>query len=186
MIQKKTSGVTLIELLVSMVIMGIIISLVLGSAWTMVKTQDQAAHFRNLQQEIHFSMSRISDLIRTYGIDYLNNDDLLNPVQELTLNGKIYGSDPIVLEIKSSGNREKSLFINDSPLLSTLVKVKEIGIDTLGEFTVSPKGDPFTNYGNPEMQIQPRVEIFLVLQDIKYPHLEIPIQTTISSRKYSP
>jgi len=190
----KVFGFTIIELLVSVVIFGIVMSLVLGSVWTMVKTREQATRFRNLQQELHFGMMKMADMIRAYGVDYAQHQaegvSLDAQTQHLILGHRVWGSEPLRLKINIGSDGDDTpahININDVPLFSDRVQLKadEEG-QIISYFQVVPEVDPFKNYGTAESQLQPRVKIYLVLQDRQYPNLEIPIQTTISSRKYSP
>ncbi len=193
---KKVLGFTLIELLASIVIFGIVMSLVLGSLWTMVKTREQAVRFRNLQQELHFGMVKIADLVRAHGIDYAahekNGIELSSDFgnETLFLGHDLFGSPdhPLKLEIIGSEDTPGNILVSGVPLFSEQVQLKTDEDSRFRDvkFRVIPEKDPFRNYARHEFQLQPRIEIYLVLQDRLFPDLEIPIQTTISSRKYSP
>ena len=186
-VKTKFLGFTIMEVLVSTVLFGIVMSLVLGSVWTMVKTREQTARFRNLQQELQFGMVKMADLIRAYGIDYAQHDTegapLDGELQRLILGHKVWGEKPLTLQINIGSEGDDTpahINLNGVPLFSPRVQLKadEEG-QIISYFQVTPEADPFQSYGESDYQLQPRVKIYLVLQDREYSNLEIPIQTTI-------
>jgi|GEM_PF-4835323 len=66
----KPKGFTLIELLVAMVITGIMLTLVMGSYWTFLQTQQKMTVSREIQSEVRFALSRITDKVRSGRINY--------------------------------------------------------------------------------------------------------------------
>lgn len=136
----------------------------------------------------------MADLIRAYGVDYAQHNtdgvSLDGEIQHLILGHRVWGAEPLRIKINIGSEGDDTaahININDVPLFSDRVQLKaDDEGQILSYFQVVPEADPFKNYGRAEYQLQPRVKIYLVLQDRKYPDLEIPIQTTISSRKYSP
>ncbi|HEY5713759.1 MAG TPA: prepilin-type N-terminal cleavage/methylation domain-containing protein [Candidatus Gracilibacteria bacterium] len=212
----KNKGFTLIELIISIVIYGIIMTSVLASFWTLVKTRERADHFRNLEREVHFAMTRLSDTLRGNGINYIDsiadtgpfpngpadvhpkvttNHCKTDPIFFTTtcekiefkgenlavLAGGIPGRD-IHPRVNVSGLKELNVLMDGRPLFSRKVQLTDGAPNYL---KVRPQNDPTTNLGDADMQIQPRVEIFLTVEDVEFPELKLNVKTTVSSRRYS-
>ncbi|MCK5460557.1 prepilin-type N-terminal cleavage/methylation domain-containing protein [Candidatus Gracilibacteria bacterium] len=182
--QKKASsqrknGFTLVEVLVSIVISGMVLVSVMGSYWILMKTNQAAELSRNLQKETSFTLIRMTDKIRSLSIDYEayeNNSGKLCENQNLQ-------TEQIMLCIKDNQifeHKDGMLFMNDQPLFSSSFEVETV------YFSVSPSQDPFKNLAKKEFQLQPKVTIFLKVKAKLNPKIKFEIQTTISSRKYTP
>lgn len=165
---------TLIEILVSMVIMAMIFSGTLYGFWKILEANARIDLSRQLQKEMHFAMIRMADKIRDYSIDYnaytsgpgkaCENQDVNSPPSLCVKNNYVFSADTEVLKM------------NDAPLLSSRFVTKKL------YFSITPNTDP-SDISNP--QFQPKVTIFLEAESKFLPDVSIPLQTTISSRIYN-
>lgn len=175
---KKTaaSGFTLIEVIVSMVISVMLLTLVMGGFMTLIQTNQRNDAFRELQKESNFALIRLADKMRAVSIDYpayeaggaCQNLDLGSPLAQLCL-----GDDHIF------SFEEGNLWLNEQPLFSDIFEVEK------ALFTVLPAQNPFTNLTVQSAQLQPKVHFYGVVKSKAFPQLYIPLQTTISSRSYT-
>lgn len=173
--QKRTTnhGFTLIEILVSMVIMAMVFSGALYGFWKILEANARIDLSRQLQKEMHFAMIRMADKIRDYSIDYdayvsgsgkpCENQDVNSPLSLCVKNDYAFTMEDDVLKM------------NNAPLLSD-----KFITETLN-FSITPNTDP-SNIANP--QFQPKVTIFLKAESKFLPDVSIPLQATISSRIY--
>ena len=171
-------GFTLLEILVSMVIIAMVFSSALFGFWKMLETNARIDLSRQLQKEVHFAMIRMADKIRDYSIDYdayipssggkCETQDIASP-QKLCVNDP--SGDSYVFEVING-----ILKMNSAPLLSERFLVSSLN------FTITPSADPskITN-----TQLQPKVTIYIKAQAKNLPDISISIQTTISSRIYN-
>lgn len=185
----KVSGFTLIELLVAIVIIGIMLTLVLGSYWTFLQTQQKMAMSRELQSEVRFAFNRFTDKVRSSTIDYSS----YAPGQPCA----ITGSNLCLVSLDGT----KHLFAYDStdqvlnmavvpataaasdPILFEPLLSPDKFVVTGQNFDFSPTLDP-SILANP--QLQPKVTFYLEVSPRSglYQDLVIESQTTISSRQY--
>jgi prepilin-type N-terminal cleavage/methylation domain-containing protein len=169
-------GFTLIELVVSMVIAGIVFSAVMGAYVSLIQTNTRIDTLRQLQKEANFAMTRMTDKIRAFSVDY----DAHSPSGSCTF--ALSSAETRILCVQSGLKfefKDKNLFMNEDPLFSERFSLKE------GFFRVTPEKDP-SDLGNP--QFQTKVMIFFELEYVseKDPSLNfsLPLQTTVSSRVY--
>lgn len=174
----KNAGFSLIELLVSIVISGLVLSTVMAGYWTLVQAHHTTEIKRNMTQETTFALTRIADRVRTYSVDYEAYNSLPSPGTCATVS--FSGSE--ILCLGQNNVFEKTgtqLLMNTQPLISPQFEV------TMLNFQISPGQDPFQNISNKTAQLQPKVTILLETRSVKDPSLSFLLQTTISSRKYS-
>ena len=178
-------GFTLIEVLVSVVITAMMLTLVMASYWTFLKTQQRMAVARELQSEVRFAFNRFNDAIRSSSIDYA----------AYTGSGHCATLPGTLCLLKPNGDTQYAVFVDADKKLKLgttpadaqfLLSPQKFSVDNVS-FRVSP--DP--SLGNPKAdltldQIQPKVTIFLRVlpTDSRYQDLVIENQTTISSRQY--
>lgn len=154
----KNTGFTLIELIVSITIGGIILATVMGSFLTLGKTKQQLDLTRQIQRELSFATIRIADRVRSQSIDY-------SRIQDANHHALPIGDN----ELFSFDKDAKMLFMNDAPLFSKNLMVQD------AEFTVSPLNS----------EVQPRVHLEIRVSErttAETPRVSIPLRTTISSR----
>jgi hypothetical protein len=166
----KNSGTSLVELLVTTVVAGIIFSSAMGSYFVFAKSTQKMNIWREIQKETHFSMIRMADKIRSNSIDfpaYISGNCVIDTNRNLCL------SDNNFFEFKN-----ENIEMNGAPLFSKQFKVERI------KFQISPEKDPFTNITQKELQIQPKVEIQIEISSRRDPKINFAIRTTISSRLY--
>lgn len=192
----KPNGFTLIELLVAMVITALMLTLVMASYWTFLKTQQRMAISRELQSEVRFALNRFTDKVRASRIDYeayntgncasLNSAGssklcLSTPAGEFLffehqdLNGDGHKN---ALIMGRDINHNNHLADNAQPLISP----KKFNVTKLN-FAFSPADNPDA-FANPQMH--PKVTLFLSVSPANgaYQDLVIENQTTVSSRQY--
>ncbi len=190
----RKPGTTLIELIVIVVISAIILSAVMTSYASLVKTNQKINVSRQLQKEINFAMIRLTDKMRSYSVDYEAYDsgncsgyNLSDSNNLLCIQGEGETDSYFFNQgdfIAPDGETYKTLFMNQEPLFSSFFEVKNV------HFFVTPSKDPFDikNLQTPAdikaYNLQPKVTITLEVGSIQYEDLEFHIQTTISSRKY--
>ncbi len=169
----KHTGFSLVELLVAMVITGIMFTSVTASYWLFLQSHLKAENTRLLQQEVRFAMTRITDKVRAYNLHYTeyqtggNCGPNLNQNEVLCLQG---------YHFKKQGD---NVLMNDQPLFSD----NRVMVDSVF-FDFSPAQDPLKNLANPDLQIQPKVTIYLRVKSKFYQEVQFQAQTTISSRQY--
>ncbi len=195
----QTKGFTLIEMLVSMVIVGIMLTLVMASYWTFLQTQQRMAVSRELQSEVRFAFNRYADKVRSSRVDYNQYSGIAgNNCQSLDLNGaralcltdgaSYYyfehvdlngdGTQNALLMGKATTSAQEAK-TNAQPLISPL----KFNV-TNAHFAVSPAYDPKVDISQPQMQ--PKVKLYLEAHPTSERYLDLVIesQTTISSRQY--
>ena len=170
----KSSAFTLIEVLVSLVISGIMLTLVTSSYWLFLKVHKKAAVSRELQQETRFAMTRMADKIRAYNINYQDYESGGACPPSQTRNYKLCLNDHTI------SFHENNVWLDEHPLFS----IDKFTVET-AYFEFSPEVDPLKNIGNLPAQIQPKTTVFLHLTSKKFPDTELKVQTTLSSRKYN-
>lgn len=194
--QLKTNGFTLIELLVAMVITALMLTLVMASYWTFLKTQQRMTISRELQSEVRFALNRLADKVRASRIDYdaYNTGNcasllsagssklcLVSPTGEyFFFEHKDSNSNGVknALYMGRSTSNGNALADNAQPLISP----DKFNITKLN-FAFSPADNP-DSFANEQMQ--PKVTLFLSVSptNSNYQDLVIENQTTISSRQY--
>lgn len=176
----KAAGFTLVEVLVSIVITAIVIVAVMASMWHLVLANHQADALRQLHKQVHFSLVRSADKIRTHSIDYTQHPEdgsgTCAPLPGgMTAIEKICLGDGHILEF-----RDKNLFLDDSPLFGDAFEVESVG------FLVSPTKAPSDNIADKSTQLQPKVTIHMSVRSRAFSSAFMEVQTTISSRRYTP
>ncbi len=174
----KNKAFTLIEVLVSIVISALLLTIVLGSFWLLIKINKKNEISGELQREISFAMIRISDKIKSNSIDYqAYTSDSSSICQNASLSSGTQNR--LCLQNKYKFQQKNTnLFMNDQPLFSNDFEVDFV------DFIVSPAEDPFSDISKIGIQLQPKVTIKLKVKSKKYEDLFLEIQSTISSRKY--
>lgn len=180
-------GFTLVEMVVSIVIMGIVLTAVLSAIGNFIQTSRTLDTMRHLQQETIFALNRMADKIRSHGIHY--NDYQAGGACEIT--GASIGSasdiclgngwkffldsDRVYIQKSAVGSSTQ-----EAPLFSDDVKVTNL------LFEVTPVEDPnaSSSWGEESLQKQPLVHISLSVQSAEKPALFFDIETSISSRVY--
>ena len=170
----RLAGISLIEVLVSIVIAGIIFSTVMVSYFSLIQTQQKTDIMRQMQKEVHFAIIRIADKIRANSIDYdAYSGGRCSGIDLRSSNKLCLGADNI---FEVNGTR---LMMNNSPLISEKFAIKKM------YFYGSPTTNPVGNQGDKDSQFQPKVTIFLEVESLKDPSISMEVQTTISSRNYN-
>jgi prepilin-type N-terminal cleavage/methylation domain-containing protein len=186
----KNKGFTLVELVVTMVILGMVFSGVRGAYYMLLQTHDRVDLEREMQQELAFAVTRISDKIRAESVDYLAYTSGGN-CQGLSLSGaeKICLGNNWAIEFDST--QEKILLENISGVAQPLFSENNFLVTEVG-FYITPEKDPYdpAHLANPVYQLQPKVQIYLAIASVRRnkddsgPLVQMDIQTTVSSRKY--
>ncbi|MDH3325075.1 MAG: type II secretion system GspH family protein [Candidatus Peregrinibacteria bacterium] len=171
--RRKVEGISLIEVLVSIVISGIVFSAVMVSYFSLIQTQKKADLMRQLQKEVHFAIIRIADKIRANSIDYSAYSEGSCSAVDLRSSLKLCIGDGNVFEL--NGDR---LLMNEAPLISQKFSINKLF------FYSSPTSNPAENKGDPSIQFQPKVTIYLEVESQLDPSIKMEVQTTISSRNY--
>ena len=174
----KNKAFTLVEVVVSMVISALLLTIVLGSFWLLIKINKKNEIAGELQRQTSFAIMRISDKIKNNSIDYkayahnsagiCQNLSLVSGTQNRLCLQNSY-------EFKQEG---VNLLMNGQPLFSDDFKLDFV------HFFVSPPEDPFSDISKIEIQLQPKVTISLKVKSKKYEDIFLEVQSTISSRKY--
>ncbi len=171
--QYQRSGFTLIELLVAVVISGIVLVSVMSSFWLFIQTHQKAEANRELQREVRFAMTRIADKTRNYSIKYSEYQSGGNCPPSINQNHKL------CLEDHSFEFRDGNLWLEDQPIFSeNKFKVND------AFFGFSPDEDPKINLGELDLQIQPKVTVYLEVESKRDSNINFEVQTSLSSRKY--
>jgi prepilin-type N-terminal cleavage/methylation domain-containing protein len=178
-ISYKNKAFTLVEVLVSMVVSGLLLTLILGSFWLLIEVNQKNEVSGELQKQTSFALLRIADNVKNYSVDYdaykdfstsiCKNRDLKIGTQQLLC----LGGDHVFEKKKDN------LFMDGQPLFSEYFEVVDI------QFLVSPTANPFDDITEKSRQIQPKVTILLEVKSKKYENISLQIQSTISSRKYT-
>lgn len=187
----KVSGFTLIELLVSIVITGMMLTLVLASYWTFLQTQQKMAISRELQSEVRFVFNRFADKVRSSTIDYAE----YVPGGECEITGTrlclIDSAGIGIFFYYDSANTILNLGIRPAYNAGDPVPVIEYEpVISPNKFTVTGLNFDFSPTDNPAIlandQLQPKTTFYLEVspRDGRYQDLVIESQTTISSRQY--
>lgn len=175
-------GFTLIELLVSIVITGMMLTLVMASYWTFLQTNAKMAVSREIQSEVRFTLTRLADKVRASTINYAEYE--LGGLCNVNLNRNLClltpGGDTYLFRYD---NAAQTLSLgSDDATLQPLLSPNRYQVTSL-YFGYAPQNDP-TDLS--QAQQQPKVTIFLSVSpsDERYQDLSIETQTTISSRQY--
>ena len=182
----KNTGFTLIEVLVATVISVSMLTLVMGSFWTLWQTYRTADLLREMQHEATFAMTRIADKVRDRGIDYGaygQPDKCMNHNDQFCAKGDHFFTYDEIADTLEMGNytTQEPLFSHDKFAV------------TLLRFDKFPGTEPTRSSGFLN-QFQPQVSIHLQLTSKKdvwgraadpATALKLNLQTTISSRDYN-
>lgn len=171
----KNKGFTLIEVLVSLVISSMLLISVMGSYWVLMKANKSAEISRGLQKETNFTIIRMADSIRNFSIDYE-----AYPIGSGTIceNLNMKSCQNLCIKNNFFEYKDQNLWMNEQPLFSSKYEVEDV------YFSTAPNKDPFENLADRQLQIQPRVTIFIRVTSKENPSIKQEIQTTIASRKY--
>lgn len=186
----KNKGFTIIELLVTMVILGLVLSGAMGAYYVLLKARDRVEIEREMQQEVTFAMTRVADKIRAHSVDYNQYLDLTGECYNTSLQG---GNEICLGEnrlIKFDTGQNNILFgthTNTQPLFST----KKFNVSKLIFYT-TPQKNPYapSNLSDATLQLQPKVQVYLEIEskrtepDGTTPLVKMNIQSTLSSRQY--
>ncbi len=174
----KNKAFTLIEVVVSMVVSALLLTLVLGSFWLLIQINQKNEIAGELQKQTSFAMIRMSDKIKNHSIDYrAYQHDSETICQNLALTSGTQNRLCLQNGYKFK-QKNSNLFMNNHQLFSDDFEVEYV------YFFVSPAEDPFSDITNFSIQIQPKVTIKLKVKSKKYDNIFLEIGSTISSRKY--
>lgn len=179
----RNKGFTLVEVLVATIISVTMLTLVMGSFWTLWQFYREADLMREMQHEATFSMTRLADKVRFYGVDY---SGYLDPNRcQGNINTTLCLGDSWLLK-----SEHDNLFMTKSGNLEPLFSENKFALDYL-HFSVFPIDEP-----NPltlANGFQPQVTVHMKLRSLRdalgrevdpAEALTFTIQTTISSRNY--
>jgi prepilin-type N-terminal cleavage/methylation domain-containing protein len=203
---------TLIELMISMVVFIIIMGIVGSSFTSIVRAQKETNEIRRMYSEVRTMVDLISEEARLGTIDYgcygqavayssvcpqvlgsivNGRTNYLALVRQDGLQKTIFKYDPEVKRVsmvkyeKTAGGGWKfaSGYTDFRAVTGDAVSVEKMA------FAINPDVDPYsqTNYAVNGKQFQPRVTIFMNVQNGKGSKSEfnIDLQTTVSSRVYN-
>lgn len=168
----KHSGFSLIELLVVIVTSAIVLSAVLGSFASLINITQKIDISRQLQKEIHFTLVRIGDKMRTYSLDYEAYESGACQGTEPQNSQKVCLQNNTLFAYDNSNPEDKTLTLNGERLFSRIFDVQDAFF-----FYITPP-DPNTP------KLQPKLTVYLDVASKHYPDIQFQIQTTISSRQY--
>lgn len=177
----KKKGFTLIELIVSFVVMAILLSAVMQSLQSFIQASRKLSVVRETQKDLSFALLRMGDKIRNNTIDYqayeiggtCNGVAKTNGEKLCLESGWILEKTGDTLLLKKQPNQEAPLFPKNIEIVQAL-------------FTLSPLEDPEdpTNWGDSDIQRQPRVDVRLKIQSLRDAAVNFEIDTSFSSRVY--
>ena len=179
--QKNTErAFTLIEMLVSLTLFSFVITIALGSLFTIMKANEKAKVIKTVVNNLNIALEGMSREIRV-GYDYVCNSNQCHKFEFKTKYGcgAYYrwntSTNEIVKKIATkddSGHCQSLSSLNEVAITSSNVNINELTFRTTG----LPKND----------NLQPRV-LITVRGEINNPQLKQPeifnIQTTVSQRK---
>ncbi len=176
---RKTTGFTLMELMVAITVSGIILSAVMTSYAALVANKQKIDQFRHTQSAATLSMSKIADKVRDFGINYdaYEGGDASTETTLLHIGPYIDENEvehDISFEIK---NGKILMQYNDrvAPITGGLV-VSD------GAFVVQPSTVP--NRGEGAQLYQPRVDVDLSFVSADDESIKMDLETSLSSRQY--
>ncbi len=180
----RHKGFTLLEVLVATVISVTMLTLVMGSFWTLWQLYREADLMREMQHEATFAMTRIADKVRSNGVDY---DGYLDPNRcQGDINKTLCLGENWFLKAE-----DENLKMTNNGTLEPLFSANKFALDYL-HFSVFPANKP--NPTTLENGFQPQVTVHMELRSLRdslgreaepADALKFTIQTTISSRKYN-
>ncbi len=163
--KQKFAGFTLVEVVVSITIGGVILATVMGTYLSLAKIKADLDISRKIQREMNFAMMRMGDRIRFNEISFDKYDRHVLCAGGLDSEKCKYGTK---FQFKKSDNEENKtgkLLMNNDPLFSPQLNVEAF------RFTVQGENDE-----------QHRVQIEMLVSAVAKPSIKIPLRTTISSR----
>ncbi|MEA3292914.1 MAG: prepilin-type N-terminal cleavage/methylation domain-containing protein [Patescibacteria group bacterium] len=178
---KKSNGFSLVEVLVTLFVFSLIITITMGIFVSVLKMQKRAQSAIKISNEASYAMEYMSRAIRMAQYDE-NGNCGANLNYEKTSDGiKFKGYDgkcrQFSCELDSGGTnvyRLKEIIDNGGVLQENYLTSSELNIVS---FNVGPE------YGwNPTDDIQPRITISLEIKGITKNPAELKIQTTLSQR----
>ena len=170
---------TLIEILVSLVIAGMVLGALMGGLLATSETLRKVKVSQRLQQELHFSLNRVSDRMRAGSINYdkyaETNNDIHYPVS------LFLGPDTEIRKVAYEDGF--TLRMNGEPLFSDRFYLQQHS-NQQPVFVLSPTQNPFGPGVDFDNYHQPKLTVNLRAVSIEYPEVYYELQTTISSRRY--
>ncbi len=207
--RSKRSGFTLIELMISMFIFVIFLSVVTSSYVSIVRSQRQENEVRKMYAEVRTFIQVINQEIKLNEVDYdCYAADFENAGNCPLASGSLNTGKTNLLYLSNKNGLEKTIITFDSE--NSTVKMRKIYLNNRSwepqeeqvlfspavkisnlDFWVFPNVNPYSNessvYLNPKTQFQPKVTVFLSAVNGKstLPDFSMDFQTTISSRVYN-
>lgn len=168
----KKRGFTLLELMVAITISGVIMTAIMSSYASLIRTKQKVDQHRQIQAQATLALSRIADKVRDYGIDY----DAHDPTDPNTLFvGTDVNGEDVVFTFTETDEGQFTLQQTTGGRVSPLFSR---GVTATGSFTVSPDA-----IGRPALY-QPKVHVQLAVSSAKDETIKMDLQTTLSSRRY--
>lgn len=186
----KNKGFTLVELVVTMVILGLVFSGVMGAYYMLLQTRDRVDLEREMQKEVSFAITRMTDKIRAESVDYQAYESggrcqstYLQGAQKICLGDHWYlffDGASSQLFIENSVGQRQGLFSHKF-------------LVTSAEFYTTPEKDPYdpAHIAISDYQLHPKTQIYLEVASVRKnknntdPLIKMDIQTTVSSRQYN-
>ena len=194
-IRKNNKGFTLIEMLVSMTIFVVFLSVLINSYTSIVSTQRAANEYRTMYSEARGVFETLVGELRDGMVDYEQEGSLVGPQKQILLVTKdglkktmirhefVEGRGVLVLDEQKVVDPTVVFNVGDGRVLNSEVNVKDFKI------YVSPSRDPYAleNVTFTEFQFQPKVTIFAEFeQEFDTGRtFTFELQTTVSSRIYN-
>lgn len=173
----KSAGFSLIEILVSLVIGAIVIATVMGGFVTTSNTVKKVKSSQQLQKELNFAISRISDRMRGHSINYQEYEDGNFDIDSPVI--LFFGENKIKKQALPDG--KFTLTMDGEPLFSEKYYLE---VTDKPVFVITPQSDPYASDVSFRDYRQPRLTINLRAVSVAYPEVYYELQTTISSRLY--
>ena len=186
---KNKKGFTLVELLISMMIFVVFITVLMGSYMRLVQAQREANDYRILYSEARVVFDRISDELKNGAIYY--GDESVNPIDYKVGHNevKLVAKDGsyVVLIMKNADDVGYCRAKVDGSDVVKYILTPQTKINQF-DIYVSPAGDPYkaANVEGDSFQFQSKITVDAVFsKDISNKEFTLPLRTTVSSRFYS-
>jgi prepilin-type N-terminal cleavage/methylation domain-containing protein len=198
----KHKGFTLFEVMVSMVISGMVMASAMGTYWVLVQSHHKNALYREMLRQTMFAMTKMTDQVRNYGIDYdayasgsacdavgYKNGQTVSGNMILCLGGDIVFEGektedlspktiPAKYFYKLNIKKTVSGITTISPLFSDNFEVESL------KFSFTPEKEPNKTGYEKEYQLQPKVNISMKVRSSLDHNVNFSLQTTVSARNY--
>ncbi|MBI5755079.1 type II secretion system protein [Candidatus Peregrinibacteria bacterium] len=194
-------GFTLIELMISMVVFAIFITVMFSTYLFVASASRDANEERKAIEEAQFLLDEMVRTVRAGTVDY-SCYDAADVCGVLNADGRVDG----ILAVRLKATGERVLFQKDAESALTILYQKKsnagewqnssspkklshekITVERL-DFLITPSADPYTHVVDNQFQYQSRVSIFMEIQAparSRPDGIRIPAQTTVSSRFYN-